>query len=76
MELNVPIVPVYISGTFKALPSGSIFPKPVKVGVSFGNPITMEPYQQMKQTEKPYYVYKEVTEELRRRILALKSEIF
>lgn len=38
-EMNVPIVPVAVSGTFGMLPPGSRLPRPVKVSVSFGTPI-------------------------------------
>jgi long-chain acyl-CoA synthetase len=38
-ELNIPIVPVAISGTYEMLPSGKLFPKPSNVRVSFGKPI-------------------------------------
>jgi long-chain acyl-CoA synthetase len=38
-ELNVPIVPVAISGTYEMLPPGRLFPKPSKVTVSFGKPV-------------------------------------
>jgi long-chain acyl-CoA synthetase len=38
-ELNIPIVPVAISGTYAMLPSGRLFPKPAKIRVSFGNPV-------------------------------------
>ncbi len=38
-ELNVPVVPVAVSGTYEMLPSGRLFPKPSKVSVSFGKPV-------------------------------------
>lgn len=38
-ELDLPIVPVAISGTYAMLPSGKRFPRPSKVSVSFGKPI-------------------------------------
>jgi long-chain acyl-CoA synthetase len=38
-ELDIPIVPVAISGTYAMLPSGKMFPKPSHVRVSFGKPI-------------------------------------
>ena len=42
-ELNVPIVPVSISGANYALPSGSIFPRPWKrINIDFMNPIYPE----------------------------------
>lgn len=34
-ELSVPVVPVVIEGTFKAMPIGSFFPKPYKIRVRF-----------------------------------------
>jgi long-chain acyl-CoA synthetase len=42
-ELNVPIVPVSISGAFDALPRGSWFPKPwKKINIEFLKPIYPE----------------------------------
>jgi long-chain acyl-CoA synthetase len=38
-ELNIPLVPVAITGTYKMLPSGKFFPKPVKIRMSIGNPL-------------------------------------
>jgi long-chain acyl-CoA synthetase len=38
-ELNVPIVPVAIRGTYEVLPSGKAFPRPAPVDVAFGKPI-------------------------------------
>jgi long-chain acyl-CoA synthetase len=39
-ELGVPVVPVAIDGAWRALPSGSIFPRPFRqVTVTFLNPI-------------------------------------
>ncbi|MDD5383174.1 MAG: lysophospholipid acyltransferase family protein [Candidatus Margulisbacteria bacterium] len=71
VETGVPIVPVYIAGTSKALPTGWIFPRPYPVAVSFGKAIAMEPYIEKKRSVQAYDVYKEVTEQLRQRIVAL-----
>ena len=38
-ELNVPIIPVAIRGTYEMLASGRSFPLPAKVTVTFGKPI-------------------------------------
>jgi len=38
-ELKVPIIPTAIRGTFEMLPADKLFPRPAKVGVSFGKPI-------------------------------------
>lgn len=54
-ELNVPIVPVSISGANYALPSGSIFPRPWKrIHVDFMNPIYPEgkTYEMIAQNVK------------------------
>ena len=74
VELNVPVVPVYIDGTHKILPPGSIFMKPGLVNVHFGKPISAEKYQEKKKTTNAYYVYKEMTEELRKSIIKLKEK--
>jgi long-chain acyl-CoA synthetase len=38
-ELNIPVIPVAIKGTYEMLAPGKRFPRPVKVTVSFGKPI-------------------------------------
>lgn len=39
VKKNVPIVPVWIDGTFEAYPLQNRFPRPHKVAVTFGEPI-------------------------------------
>jgi long-chain acyl-CoA synthetase len=54
-ELNVPIVPVAIDGAWKALPSGSRFPKPFKrISIEFLNPVYPEShtYDSLKDSIK------------------------
>jgi long-chain acyl-CoA synthetase len=41
-ELNIPVVPAAIRGTYDMLPTGGKLPKPAKVSVSFGRPIYPE----------------------------------
>jgi len=38
-ELNIPLVPVAISGTYDMLPPGRRFPRPARVRITFGKPI-------------------------------------
>lgn len=73
VETGVPLVPVHISGTWKSLPTGRIFPRPCPITVSIGEPIKMAPYIEKKKSVQAYDVYKEATEELRNRILALSQ---
>ncbi|GAB4484052.1 MAG: AMP-binding protein [Thermodesulfovibrionales bacterium] len=39
VELDVPVVPVFIHGAFEAFPRGAAFPRPKKVTVAFGRPL-------------------------------------
>jgi 1-acyl-sn-glycerol-3-phosphate acyltransferase len=72
VETNVPIVPVYIEGTYKSLKPGTIIPKPHKVKVFFGKPIYMDKYIERLKSEQAYDVYKAVTDELFERVSLLK----
>ncbi len=72
VETDVPIVPVYIDGTFRSMPPGSVIPKPTGITVIFGSPIYMDEYIKRKQTEMAYDVYKSVADELFKRVCSLK----
>ena len=41
-ELNVPIIPVVLDGSFEALPAGKLFPRPAKISIRFLEPIYPE----------------------------------
>lgn len=41
VELGVPVVPIWIRGTYQAWPIGQMFPRPGKVAVVFGKPISI-----------------------------------
>jgi long-chain acyl-CoA synthetase len=41
-ELNIPIIPVAITGTYEMLPPGKRFPRPVKIRITFGKPLYPE----------------------------------
>jgi 1-acyl-sn-glycerol-3-phosphate acyltransferase len=72
VETGAPIVPVLIEGTFKVLRQGSIIPRPHDLKVTFGRPISMDEYQKRKGTEMAFNIYKDVTDELFKRVLSLK----
>ncbi len=44
-ELQVPVVPIAISGTYKALPAGKSWPIRHPIKVAFGEPVPMQRYQ-------------------------------
>lgn len=41
VELDVPIIPVHIRGTFASLPKGRTMPRPARVAVRFGPPVDL-----------------------------------
>ena len=73
IELNVPIVPVYIKGTYEVLQPETAKINRGKVFVAYGKPIDPAPYIEKKKTIQAYDVYKEITEELRNRIVELSK---
>ncbi len=59
-ELNVPVVPVAISGAFKALPRGSKFPRPfTKIKVRFLEAVYPQNYTQDGLVEAVYKIIKQ-----------------
>ncbi len=61
-ELNVPVVPVAIGGAYKALPKGSIIPRPFKkICVKFLDPINPEGHSYSTLTDE---VYNKVSDQL------------
>jgi long-chain acyl-CoA synthetase len=48
---DLPVLPVFIHGTYDALPKGRKFPRPVKVTIIIGKPLTLEELQQNQQEE-------------------------
>lgn len=53
-EAGVPVVPGYIHGSHDALPKGTVFPKPAKTQVHFGEPITLEAYEKNDMSREDY----------------------
>ena len=72
-ELEVPIVPVHISGTHPALPVGSVVPRPGKIVVAFGEPLTMDVYQGDGAGARDE-VYRRIAADVRETIVGLGRE--
>ena len=51
---GVPVVPVYLDGTYRAWPKGSIWIKPAKIRVTFGQAIRPEELQIMRNGKTDY----------------------
>ena len=71
-ELNVPVVPVYIRGTYEAWPFFKRLPKLNKLSLSFGKLLT--PGELASGGEYKVDIYKNIVDNLKREILNLKKE--
>lgn len=72
LELGVPVVPVYIEGTYRAMPKGQRFPKPAPIRVHFGKPISMDEYRARCRCEPHYPLYREITQRVQEEVETLK----
>ena len=50
VEMGVPVVPAYIAGAFEALPRTASWPRPAKISITFGAPLSAA---EMDFTKKP-----------------------
>ena len=73
-ELNVPLVPVLIEGTYEALPKSVWFPRPRKVRIAIGKPIRPDRLDLDRLRRGDEDDYEVITECLRKRIIDLKKE--
>ena len=67
-ELKAPIVPAYICGAYRALPAGRFLPRPHRLKVTFGSPISMAEYSAEDPETPQLGLYHQITEEVRSRI--------
>lgn len=77
-ELDIPIVPACVGGSFDALPKGSYVIKPGSVSVRFGQPLKVSDWI-LGTEEDPrkalFNAYREATAELEKRVRALAKEV-
>ena len=67
---GAPVVPVYVSGTGRALPPGRALPRPTRVSVRFGPPLIFKTVGDDRRKER----YREATEEMMRAIAQLMGQ--
>lgn len=69
-ELGVPVVPAYITGSFKAWPKGKTLMKPKSIEVWIGKPIYPDKFvTESPSTNGQYFsAYKNITIELEKRV--------
>ncbi|HAK89442.1 MAG: hypothetical protein A2X55_03530 [Nitrospirae bacterium GWB2_47_37] len=72
VELNIPVVPAYIKGTFEAMPRGSKFIRPAKIEVLFGKPVSaFDMDMSLKPADTDEYRF--FADELRKRVITLSE---
>lgn len=70
LEMNIPVIPAFIKGTFKALPRGTAFIRPSKIEVFFGKPLILSDIN-MEQKPEGIDEYQYFANELRKRVMEL-----
>ncbi len=71
MKVGIPVVPVYIHGTYQSLPKGRIRPRRHPVHVSFGSPIEAKQYARQKLR----VAYMRLAEDVYRSIDSMRKRI-
>ena len=70
-ELNLPIVPVYISGTYRAYPKGGKFFKPTRIRIYIAEAI--DPHRFAEEHGSGRSIYSAITTEMETRIRKLRE---
>ncbi len=71
-ELQVPVVPLAISGTHKALPAGKSWPTRHPIKIVFGEPMLMQRYQQQRGHLSRDELYKLIARDVQAEVRALR----
>jgi long-chain acyl-CoA synthetase len=71
IELNIPILPVYLRGTFESLPKGRMVPRPKRIAVTIGRPVDFSTLKHQRETVTALELYRRAAAEVRTRIEAL-----
>lgn len=64
------VIPCYISGAWRVLPKGAIFPRPRMIRVIYGEPVPYETFARFPRTREGY---QHISGEIMKRIAGLKS---
>jgi long-chain acyl-CoA synthetase len=73
IELSVPIVPVYVSGTFAALPKGKRLPRSERILVRIGKPMDFRALKAEKGKSSSADLYRRATAQLRASVVELSE---
>lgn len=68
VKLKVPMIPVYIQGSYQALPKGEYFPRKYPIKVKFGSPVEIEPYLEKESTLAKRQIYQDIVRDLQTKV--------
>jgi long-chain acyl-CoA synthetase len=68
LELNYPIVPVWLHGTYDALPKGRIIPRPGRIEVRIGKPVDFSAMRAERDRAPSSDLFRRAAAELRARV--------
>jgi len=71
IELDVPVIPVLLRGTFAALPKGRALPRPARISLRIGKPLLFEALKKERGSTPATDLYRRAASELRAQIEAL-----
>jgi 1-acyl-sn-glycerol-3-phosphate acyltransferase len=71
LEARVPVIPVAITGTFEAMPYDRKVPKPGRVTVQFGKPLSFERHHEVARDR---FVLRSVTDEIMYEIMLISGQ--
>lgn len=71
LEAGVPVIPVAMIGTDKAQPIGTVIPKPMRIGVVFGEPMDFSRYEGMAGDR---FILRSVTDEIMYSLMSLSGQ--
>ena len=72
MKAEVPVVPVYVEGSFAAFPKGAKWIKPAKITVHYGPQISPSEFRQLGSGEERKEIYSKAAELVMAKIAELK----
>lgn len=76
LELGVPIVPAYISGSYQALPKGCYFPRRHPIHVTFGKPLDIRTYSAREGQLNNRHSYQKIVDDVHCAIEHLQNQPF
>jgi 1-acyl-sn-glycerol-3-phosphate acyltransferase len=73
IELDVPIIPILVSGTYQAWPKSRRFPRPGRIEVCFGKPADLTALKAQRGRIAPSELYRRAASELRAHVQSLAA---